>query len=221
MPTPLGPIPAAEALRLRPRGSRCSSVRSISSELSASRSRRPRRRRPVGKRRRRRRRARPAAAAASTRTPGCRATARRTASPATLVPIQAPSVIDGHVGGWVGVGGTDAGPGGVAEWLQVGFAAFSGTDDTEPHVLRGDPAGRRPEVRRARSERQPGRAAPRRRARDGEAAVVVARLGRRHGRSARRSTFPAATAPGTRRRSARTGTAAPAPATPSRTGSRT
>jgi hypothetical protein len=47
---------------------------------------------------------------------------------ATLVPIKAPNVFDGHVGGWVGVGGTNAGPGGVAEWLQVGFAAFSGAN---------------------------------------------------------------------------------------------
>ena len=47
---------------------------------------------------------------------------------ATLVPIKAPYVVDGHVGGWVGVGGTNAGPGGVAEWLQVGFAAFSGAN---------------------------------------------------------------------------------------------
>jgi hypothetical protein len=47
---------------------------------------------------------------------------------ATLVPLRAPSVSDGHVGGWVGVGGTKAGPGGIAEWLQVGFAAFSGPE---------------------------------------------------------------------------------------------
>jgi hypothetical protein len=53
---------------------------------------------------------------------------------ATLVPVQAPSVIDGHVGGWVGVGGTDAGPGGVAEWLQVGVAAFSGSDATRSRM---------------------------------------------------------------------------------------
>ena len=53
---------------------------------------------------------------------------------ATLVPMSAPSVIDGHVGGWVGVGGTDAGPGGVAEWLQVGFAAFSGSDGTRSRL---------------------------------------------------------------------------------------
>ena len=53
---------------------------------------------------------------------------------ATLVPMQAPSVIDGHVGGWVGVGGTDVGPGGVAEWLQVGFAAFSGSDGSRTRL---------------------------------------------------------------------------------------
>lgn len=43
---------------------------------------------------------------------------------ATLIPVAAPNVTDGHVGGWIGVGGTDAGPGGVAEWIQIGFAAF-------------------------------------------------------------------------------------------------
>jgi hypothetical protein len=43
---------------------------------------------------------------------------------ATLVPVEAPLVEDGHVGGWIGVGGVDSGPGGVAEWLQIGFAAF-------------------------------------------------------------------------------------------------
>lgn len=53
---------------------------------------------------------------------------------ATLVPVQAPSVIDGHVGGWVGVGGANEGPGGVAEWLQVGFAAFSGVDGTRSRL---------------------------------------------------------------------------------------
>jgi hypothetical protein len=53
---------------------------------------------------------------------------------ATLVPVQAPSVINGHVGGWVGVGGTNAGPGGVAEWLLVGFAAFSGADGSRSRM---------------------------------------------------------------------------------------
>ena len=43
----------------------------------------------------------------------------------TLSPLATPAVLDGHVGGWVGVGGTAAGPGGVAEWLQVGLAALA------------------------------------------------------------------------------------------------
>lgn len=44
---------------------------------------------------------------------------------AGIVALDAPAVTDGHVGGWIGVGGTDAGPGGAAEWLQVGLASFS------------------------------------------------------------------------------------------------
>jgi hypothetical protein len=36
-----------------------------------------------------------------------------------------PNVPSGHVGGWIGVGGTNAGPGGHAEWLQVGLAAMT------------------------------------------------------------------------------------------------
>ena len=44
---------------------------------------------------------------------------------ATLVPVASPSVLDGHVGGWIGVGGPSSGPGGVPQWLQVGLAAFT------------------------------------------------------------------------------------------------
>jgi len=44
---------------------------------------------------------------------------------ATISALDQPTVSDGHVGGWIGVGGTDAGPGGTAEWLQVGLASFS------------------------------------------------------------------------------------------------
>ena len=44
-----------------------------------------------------------------------------------MVSTAAPLVSDGHVGGWIGVGGTSAGPGGVAEWLQTGLAAFAGS----------------------------------------------------------------------------------------------
>ena len=44
---------------------------------------------------------------------------------ATLAPTAAPTVTDGHVAGWIGVGG--AGGRGGSEWLQVGFASI--TDD--------------------------------------------------------------------------------------------
>jgi hypothetical protein len=43
---------------------------------------------------------------------------------AALVPVEDPAVSAGHVAGWIGVGGVDAGPGGTAEWLQVGLVAF-------------------------------------------------------------------------------------------------
>jgi hypothetical protein len=48
---------------------------------------------------------------------------------ATLAAVSTPDIMDGHVGGWIGVGGTGVGPGGAAEWLQAGFAAF-GTNKT-------------------------------------------------------------------------------------------
>ena len=44
---------------------------------------------------------------------------------ATIVALRAPTVADGHVAGWIGVGGVDAGPGGKAEWLQAGLASFA------------------------------------------------------------------------------------------------
>jgi hypothetical protein len=50
---------------------------------------------------------------------------------ASLSTTAAPSVINGHVGGWIGVGGVDAGPGGTAEWLQAGYAAFTSDDTSE------------------------------------------------------------------------------------------
>jgi hypothetical protein len=43
---------------------------------------------------------------------------------AGLGTVSAPRVMSGHVGGWVGVGGPNAGPGGTAEWLQAGYSGF-------------------------------------------------------------------------------------------------
>jgi len=43
---------------------------------------------------------------------------------AVLEALQTPNVSAGHVGAWIGLGGADQGPGGTAEWIQVGFSAF-------------------------------------------------------------------------------------------------
>src|SRR5258708_30695493 len=40
---------------------------------------------------------------------------------ATLTAIGAPSVKNGHVAGWVGLGGPHEGPNGRDEWIQVGL----------------------------------------------------------------------------------------------------
>jgi hypothetical protein len=43
---------------------------------------------------------------------------------ARLQLLDAPRVSNGHVAGWVGVGGPGMGPHGEDEWLQAGYAAF-------------------------------------------------------------------------------------------------
>jgi hypothetical protein len=43
---------------------------------------------------------------------------------AAIAPAVAPAVRDGHVAGWVGVGGYGVGPGGTDEWVQIGLIAF-------------------------------------------------------------------------------------------------
>jgi hypothetical protein len=45
---------------------------------------------------------------------------------ATVSPLGRPRVENGHVAGWVGVGGRGEGPGGSDQWLQVGVASLPG-----------------------------------------------------------------------------------------------
>ena len=45
---------------------------------------------------------------------------------ATIRPTAAPNVRDGHVAGWIGVGGVGQGPNGMDEWIQVGLTANAG-----------------------------------------------------------------------------------------------
>jgi hypothetical protein len=42
---------------------------------------------------------------------------------ATIAPTAVPSVRDGHVDGWVGLGGPGMGPNGADEWIQVGLTS--------------------------------------------------------------------------------------------------
>ena len=46
---------------------------------------------------------------------------------ARIAPTAAPTVRDGHVDGWVGVGGPGKGPNGSDEWLQTGLTSVSST----------------------------------------------------------------------------------------------
>lgn len=46
---------------------------------------------------------------------------------ATITALRAPTVRNGHVAGWVGVGGPGSGPNGEDQWLQAGIASLPGT----------------------------------------------------------------------------------------------
>ena len=121
---------------------------------------------------------RPVAASARSPTPACRATSRLTVwRPRSFRSRRRLSPTVTSAAGSVSAGRTRA-RAASREWIQVGFAAFSGPRHAEPAVLRGDGRRREPEVRRARLERPDRRHAPRRRPRDGGQEVVVARLGR-------------------------------------------
>ena len=50
---------------------------------------------------------------------------------ATISPLDAFDVFNGHVAGWVGVGGPGLGPGGTNEWLQIGLSGFPGIDGSD------------------------------------------------------------------------------------------
>jgi len=59
---------------------------------------------------------------------------------ATVTTLAAAQVTNGHVAGWIGVGGTNSGPGGVAEWLQTGVQKSAG-GDTEIYAETTKPGG--------------------------------------------------------------------------------
>jgi hypothetical protein len=50
---------------------------------------------------------------------------------ALISPLDAFDILNGHVAGWVGVGGPGEGPGGSNEWLQIGLSGFPGIDGSD------------------------------------------------------------------------------------------
>ena len=50
---------------------------------------------------------------------------------AVISPLDAFDILNGHVAGWVGVGGPGQGPGGTNEWLQIGLSGFPGIDGSD------------------------------------------------------------------------------------------
>ena len=50
---------------------------------------------------------------------------------ALISPLDAFDILNGHVAGWVGVGGPGQGPGGSNEWLQIGLSGFPGIDGSD------------------------------------------------------------------------------------------
>ena len=49
---------------------------------------------------------------------------------ATIAAVRPPSVANGHVAGWVGVGGPGEGAGGQNAWIQIGLNSFPGRGNT-------------------------------------------------------------------------------------------
>ena len=50
---------------------------------------------------------------------------------AFITPLDAFDILNGHVAGWVGVGGPGQGPNGTNEWIQVGYSGFPGVTGSD------------------------------------------------------------------------------------------
>jgi hypothetical protein len=60
---------------------------------------------------------------------------------ALISPLDAFDVINGHVAGWVGVGGPGEGPNGTNEWIQVGYAGFPSITGSDIYYEVAQPGG--------------------------------------------------------------------------------
>jgi len=63
---------------------------------------------------------------------------------ALITPLNAFDVVDGHVAGWVGVGGPGEGPNGTNEWLQVGYSGYPSITGSDIYYEVARPGSRYP-----------------------------------------------------------------------------
>jgi hypothetical protein len=61
---------------------------------------------------------------------------------AIISPLDAFDIVNGHVAGWVGVGGPGEGPGGTNEWLQIGYSGFPGITGSDIYYEVAQPGSR-------------------------------------------------------------------------------
>lgn len=74
---------------------------------------------------------------------------------ALISPLDAFDILNGHVAGWVGVGGPGEGPGGTNEWLQIGLSGFPGIDGSDIYYEVAQP-GRYPTYHQVAANLQVG-----------------------------------------------------------------
>ena len=77
---------------------------------------------------------------------------------ALIAPLDAFDIVNGHVAGWVGVGGPGMGPNGTNEWIQVGYAGFPSLTGSDIYYEVAQP-GRYPTYHQVTAGLPNGRAA--------------------------------------------------------------
>lgn len=60
---------------------------------------------------------------------------------ALISPLNPLDILNGHIAGWVGVGGPGEGPNGSDEWLQVGYAGWPGITGSDLYYEVAKPGG--------------------------------------------------------------------------------
>ena len=93
---------------------------------------------------------------------------------ALITPLDAFDILNGHVAGWVGVGGPGQGPNGTNEWIQIGYSGFPWVTGSDIYYEVAQP-GRYPTYHQVPPACRSG-ARQGDRARDAQPAQLVARV---------------------------------------------